>query len=157
MQAWYVYVLYSLVGITLWLILKNIPRLKAITLFGVPCLAVILIYYSVNAYASRGETLFIGILLYMNAGEIGNIVYAISITSFMALSESAKRIPYGTLLLVLVPYFITFIPKEYAGSFLANLIIWIATLAGSIGYLNLFVDLILCLRWEFLSPGESHA
>jgi hypothetical protein len=156
MQVWYVYAIYSFIGIVLWLVLNNIPRLRAIALFGLPLLSVALIYYAVSLYAGRGESLYIGNLFYKSAGLLGNIVFVVSITALMALSEPARQIPYGTPLLIFTPYLISFLP-DYSASLSNNLMLWILILAGTIGFLNLLTDLVFYLRWEFSGSGERHA
>ena len=157
MQPWQNYVFYGFFGVILWFSLNKFPRiLKNIMLVGTLLLSVALIYFSVAAYASRGESLYIGNLFFKNAGLAGNIIFALSITSLLFLSEPLRSIPYSTLFLVFFPYLMSYIPG-YSASFWKNIFMWILILGGTIGYLNLLGDLLSYLRWEFMGNGERHA
>lgn len=157
MHSWQNYVLYGFFGVMLWFTLNKFPRvLKNIMMVGAPLFSVFLIYFSAVSYASRGESLYIGNLFFKNAGMAGNILFVLSITTLLFLSEPAKSIPYSTPILVFFPYLISFIPG-YSASFWKNIFMWLLILGGTIGYLNLLGDLLFYLRWEFLDTGEGHA
>lgn len=157
MQSWQNYALYSFLGAILWFFLNKFPRvLKNIMLVGAPLLSVVLIYFSVAAYASRGESLYIGNLFFKSAGLAGNVIFILSIISLLFLSGPLRSIPYSTPLLVFLPYLMSYIPG-YSASFWKNVFMWILILGGTIGYLNLLGDLLFYLRWEILDSGERHA
>ncbi|MBI5964103.1 MAG: hypothetical protein HY863_11550 [Chloroflexi bacterium] len=154
MQAWPLFALDILLAMLFWLVVTQYPRLLAIATIGTPLLGAGLLFFLVNTYAGQGQIFFIGNLFYKEAGSVGGVVYFISASTLMFVSEIPRRIPYGEIWFLFSIALVTMLPFP-AGSQLDILLTWVLVLTGSAGLLDLLTDLILYIRWEFSTLGKA--
>ncbi len=157
LRSWPEYTVLALAGIVSWFLLKNLHSLKITASIVFPILSIWLIYYLASLGARQNQILYIGHIFYVRTGIAGMLVYACSVACLMFLSDLPKHVPYGTPIFIFTAYLSSFTTPVTSGGLGGSLAIWFLILVGSIGFLNLFLDLILYLRWEFSPSGERNA
>ena len=153
MQTWPVFALDILLGVLFWLIVIRYPRLRVIAAVGMLLLGIVLLFFLVNSYADQGQIFYIGNLFNKQAGFVGNVVYFLSASTLMLISEIPRRIPYGEMWFLSSIALVNLLPFP-AGTQLNTILTWVLVLTGSAGLLDLLTDLILYSRWEFFTHGQ---